>query len=201
MNWLAEHHRPSSQAASSPDGDLHHALARFSPTGCGDGLSGGTPKAHRLCALRERPVLRTMPLLGKLYVLNFGIGVASGLADGSSVRHQLGAPFAEFASVIFFGSVLGFFGGGDGLHAREPVFLRDHAVRLDAGAAAMATSSPTVRWPFGAKPLGGSWISAPTPGCTTHSGHHAPWSLPGAELFAAINNPFKGQREWVIPWP
>jgi cytochrome bd-type quinol oxidase subunit 1 len=65
----------------------------------------------------------------KLYALNFGVGVATGIP----MEFQFGTNWAPFSEAVgnFFGSVIGF--EASWAFMLEAAFFRDYAVRLGAG--------------------------------------------------------------------
>ena len=82
---------------------------------------------------------------GRLFLLNFAVGVVSGVP----LEFQFGTNWGPFAAATggFFGNILGF-ETVHGLHAGSG-FSGHHALRLEPGAPAGSTSSPPAWWPWG----------------------------------------------------
>jgi len=152
-----------------------------------------------LAAATRNPVYYHLRFLGKALRGQLRHRRGSGPADGVPVRNQLGAPYPN-SPVISSAHVLGF----EGAMAFMPRgrFSRDHAVRLDAGAAGPTHFLSTVmclrrqtsrcsgspqRQLLCRPPSGGP----PLPMVTSQV----------QELFCCINNPFMVKSVIHMAWP
>jgi cytochrome bd-type quinol oxidase subunit 1 len=179
-----EHRRPLSNAVRA-DGHFSHALARFDD---GHGHLSGIVEGLWL-KTRNPDYYRHARFWSKLYVLNFGIGVASGLP----MEFQFGTNWAPFSEAVgdFFGSILGFEGAM--AFMLEAGVSGHYAVWLGASAPVIHYLA-TIMVAFGANLstfwilVANSWLQSPAGGEMVNG------KFIVSDYFQAIANPFYGQE-------
>ena len=131
----------------------------------------------------------------KLFVLNFGIGVVSGMP----LEFQFGTNWAPLSGAAgdFFGNMLGF-EGGHGLHARGGL-PGHHALRLEAGPPEIHFFS-TCMVAFGASlsafwiMVANSWMQTPAGG-SLQPGARSTWRTTGSAIFNPVMS--SGAHMWL----